>query len=148
MTAFPSLAPARPRRYGFALTPLADAMFQLLVFFMLSSSLAPYSLVPLTGGTPPATTAAAAALPQQEAAADVTVWHLSRGRVRIGDDLLTLSDLSRLLPQLRANPDGAVLILPASSATVQDLARVSEVLALAGVRRVEIVAGSRADGGG
>ena len=39
--------PERPRRYKFAMTPLADAMFQLLIFFMLSSSLAPYSLITL-----------------------------------------------------------------------------------------------------
>ena len=39
--------PERPRRYRFVLTPLADAMFQLLIFFMLSSSLAPYSLITL-----------------------------------------------------------------------------------------------------
>jgi biopolymer transport protein ExbD len=42
----------RPRKYGFALTPLADAMFQLLIFFMLSSSLSPYSLIALTRGAP------------------------------------------------------------------------------------------------
>ncbi len=46
--------PKSERRYTFALTPLADAMFQLLIFFMLSTSLTPYSLLTITRGAGPA----------------------------------------------------------------------------------------------
>ncbi|MFN3971753.1 MAG: ExbD/TolR family protein [Gemmobacter sp.] len=145
-----ALAAARPRRYGFPLTPLADAMFQLLVFFMLSSSLAPYSLIPLTGGAAGSSRiegTAAPAAPAPDAGARVLVWHLSRGQVRAGTEVMPLSDIASLIPALRAEPDIGVLIFPAPNATVQDLARVTEVLALAGVVRVQIVAGSRAGGG-
>jgi biopolymer transport protein ExbD len=45
--------PELPRRYKFVLTPLADAMFQLLIFFMLTSSLAPYSLITLKTAAKP-----------------------------------------------------------------------------------------------
>ena len=37
--------PPRKRSYRVALTPLADAMFQLLTFFMLTTSLTPYSML-------------------------------------------------------------------------------------------------------
>jgi len=47
----PLLPPRSPARYRFVLTPLADAMFQLLIFFMLSSNLAPYSLLTIRSGT-------------------------------------------------------------------------------------------------
>jgi biopolymer transport protein ExbD len=150
VAALVSLSPPRPRRYGFPLTPLADAMFQLLVFFMLSSSLAPYSLIPLTGGAAGASAIEGQAAPQAQApdaGARVLVWHLSRGQVRAGDQVLPLEALRGLIPSLRADPGIGVLIFPAASATVQDLARVTEVLAVAGITRVQIVSGSRAGGG-
>ena len=82
--------PERPRRYKFVLTPLADAMFQLLIFFMLTSSLAPYSLITLktapeevteeeatanAGGNDPTQPAPA------NAASDVTLWTVRNGTV-------------------------------------------------------------------
>ncbi|QYK41016.1 MAG: biopolymer transporter ExbD [Paracoccaceae bacterium] len=144
-------AAARPRRYGFPLTPLADAMFQLLVFFMLSSSLAPYSLIPLTGGAASGRSSidgeARADAPPPQENAPVLIWHLSRGQLRAGTQVLPLSDIRSLVPALREAGDVGVLLFPAASATVQDLARVTEVLALAGIDRVQIIAGSRAAGG-
>ena len=44
------ILPRRNRRYRFSMTPLADVMFQLLIFFMLSANLAAYSLLPLRSG--------------------------------------------------------------------------------------------------
>ena len=85
--------PTRKRTYRFALTPFADAMFQLLIFFMLSSSLTPYSLLTLQTGTPDAETstaagndpAAAAAPPPQPAGVpqDVALWTIEAGTVRV-----------------------------------------------------------------
>lgn len=46
--------PKSTRRYAFSLTPLADAMLQLLIFFMLSSSMAAYSLLGLNSAAAPA----------------------------------------------------------------------------------------------
>ena len=47
VTRVPIDPPHRPRGNRFPMTALADAMFQLLIFFMLASSLTPYSLLPL-----------------------------------------------------------------------------------------------------
>ena len=65
--------PRRERRYRFSMTPLADVMFQLLVFFMLSANITPYSLIDirtggLSGGAPAG--AAAACLLYTSDAAD------------------------------------------------------------------------------
>ena len=43
--------PVRRRRsVAFSMTALADVLFQLLIFFMLSSNLAAYSMLPLRSG--------------------------------------------------------------------------------------------------
>lgn len=143
--------PGRKRRYGFALTPLADAMFQLLIFFMLSSTLSPYSLIALTGGAPagqstqegPADSEADA---PREAARSVT-WQLSRGQVRAGTQVMALEDLRDVLPALRDQKIEEVLIFPTRSARVQDIATVLEVLGRDGLARVRLIAGSRVQGG-
>lgn len=141
----------RPRRYGFALTPLADAMFQLLIFFMLSSTLSPYSLIALTGGAPAGKSSisgqaddlAAAAKPGQA----LVIWHLSRKQIRAGDKIFPLDELVTLVPALLAEDATEVLIFPTRSATVQDIATVLEILGSRGVSKVRLVAGSQVQGG-
>lgn len=141
----------RKRRYGFALTPLADAMFQLLIFFMLSSTLSPYSLIALTGGAPAGqSTQEGPADPMAEApkeAARSVTWQLSRGQIRSGAQVLALEDLRDLLPALRDQRIEEVLIFPTRSARVQDIATVLEVLGRDGIAHVRLIAGSRVEGG-
>lgn len=141
----------RPRRYGFALTPLADAMFQLLIFFMLSSTLSPYSLIALTGGAPAGRSSiseqaddpAVAPKPGQA----LVIWHLSRQQIRAGDKSIPLTELVTLVPDLLKDNASEVLIFPTRSATVQDIATVLEVLGSQGVSKVRLVAGSQVQGG-
>ncbi|MDN5786748.1 biopolymer transporter ExbD [Pseudorhodobacter sp.] len=139
------------RRYGFALTPLADAMFQLLIFFMLSSTLSPFSLIALTAGAPPGQSELQGK-PQPEAVAidasdNLVIWHLSRGQVRSGDQVLPLDALAAIVPALLAKGTPDVLIYPTRSATVQDIATVLEVLGARGVAKVRLIAGSQVGGG-
>jgi biopolymer transport protein ExbD len=141
----------RPRRYGFALTPLADAMFQLLIFFMLSSTLSPYSLIALTGSAPTGQSSiseladdlAIAPKPGQA----LVIWHLSRQQIRAGDKSIPLNELVTLVPDLLKESASEVLIFPTRSATVQDIATVLEVLGSHGVSKVRLVAGSQVQGG-
>ena len=137
---------ARPRRYGFAMTPLADAMFQLLIFFMLSSSLSPYSLIALTGGAP-AGLPGPAPEPASGPAAKMVIWQLTRGRIRSGDQSIALADLPSAISSLIADEVNEVLIYPARSATVQDVATVLELLGIRGVTKVRLVSGSQVAGG-
>jgi len=141
---------ARPRRYAFALTPLADAMFQLLIFFMLSSSLSPYSLIPLSGG--PAwqsdlTGEASSAIPAPDVGAQVLVWHLARGTLRAGAQTISLDDLPGLMPELLASGVAQVLLFPSRAATVQDIATTLEVLGSNGIDKVQLVSGAGPQGG-
>jgi biopolymer transport protein ExbD len=132
---------ARPRRAAFALTPLADAMFQLLVFFMLSSSLSPYALIPLSGGPQGQSEVVGQGAPQAaplEDGAEVALWHLGRGTLRAGAVTIPLADLAANLPGAPAT----VILFPDRSARVQDVATALEALALHGITRVQLVPAS------
>ncbi|WP_298262205.1 biopolymer transporter ExbD [uncultured Litoreibacter sp.] len=135
----------RARRYGFSFTPLADAMFQLLVFFMLTSSLAPYSLMSLTPGSAGTIEAAGDAPKHEQVSTDeqrVAVWSVGRGTLRAGGEKVALSEIHGLVdPLIEAGLDRVVL-LTGRSATVQDMTAVLEALTLANVPTVEVVAGS------
>lgn len=134
------------RKYGFALTPLADAMFQLLVFFMLSSSLAPYSLItlktasagstqtPLAPDTPPE------ARPETKASPGASVlWHLSAGALRSGQNTLPLEALDPVAEALLDQGVQQVILFTTRTATVQDVATVLETLTAHGIPRVQLV---------
>jgi biopolymer transport protein ExbD len=141
---------ARPRRYAFALTPLADAMFQLLIFFMLSSSLSPYSLIPLAGGPmgqSDLTGEVAPPTPAPEAGTQVAVWHLARGSLRAGAQTIALDDLPGVMPALLASGVVQVLLFPSRAATVQDIATTLEVLGSNGIDKVQLVSGPGPQGG-
>lgn len=135
----------RARRYGFSFTPLADAMFQLLVFFMLTSSLAPYSLMTLTPG---GTGSVAAEAPTSQVdlpidtAENVAVWSIGRGSLRADGESVAMDDVATLVPPLQEAGIGRVVLLTGRSATVQDVASVLEALTLARIPTVQIVAGS------
>ncbi len=135
----------KARSYGFSFTPLADAMFQLLVFFMLTSSLAPYSLMTLTPGAAGNIAAAGDAPEVQQKSSQeesVAIWSVGRGTLRAGGEKVALSDIHGLVdPLIEAGLDRVVL-LTGRSATVQDMAAVLEALTLARVPTVQVVAGS------
>lgn len=141
----------RPRKYGFALTPLADAMFQLLIFFMLSSSLSPYSLIALTRGAPAGQSAvlpgaADETAPTPEENARMVIWNLTRGQVRAGDQTVPLAELPGVIAALKQQEVEEVLIFPTRAATVQDIATVLEMLGARGISKVRLVSGSRVGG--
>jgi len=135
------LAPAHPRpRPAFALTPLADIMFQLLIFFMLSTSLAPYALLPLgqraPSDTPPADTGAAAPAPPGMPA----VWHLGRGQLREGLTWFGIETLPEALAALEADGVGEILLFVTEAAQTQDLATLLEKVQARGTLRLRLVA--------
>lgn len=133
------LAPAHPRpRPAFALTPLADIMFQLLIFFMLSTSLAPYALLPL--GQPAAAAAAATPAPPPAATVSPAVWHLGQGRVRSGLRWMPLTEVDAALGALRAEGTAEILLFVTPDATTQDLARLLELVQTQGGLRLRLIA--------
>lgn len=140
----------RKRNYRFALTPFADAMFQLLIFFMLSSSMAPYSLLTLqtAPGTPegqagPADQGAAEAPSGAVLAGDVALWTIEADRVIVGGqnfDFTALDALADALGQSGVAVD--VVLVIRASARVQDVTTVLARLRLANVGSVQISTGA------
>lgn len=139
-----SSGPQRPRP-AFALTPLADIMFQLLIFFMLSTSLAPYSLLPLGGRaaadaetvaeTPPGDPPPALA----EAVTGPAIWHLGRGQIRAGRAWFDLAELPSALAALADAGVEDILLFVTDTANLQDLASVLEAVQAGGVARLQLM---------
>ena len=137
--------PARPRRYRFVLTPLADAMFQLLIFFMLASSLTPYSIMTLRSG--PDAVAEGAGGPGGEGAAtaatavspETVLWTLDDGAVVVGGQVFDPEDLFDLADALGSDAAPAsVILIVRETARVQDVATAMEALEGANVASVQI----------
>jgi biopolymer transport protein ExbD len=129
-----------PKRYRIALTPLADAMFQLLIYFMLSSNVAPYSLISLKGalsapggvggnGTDPA---------QPGPGTDATVWTVQAGSVIAGGQPFEMGKLRDLTAALAATGTTSVTLIVRSEAKVQDLTSVLEALTAGGITDVQL----------
>ncbi len=133
--------PRSTRRYTFALTPLADAMFQLLIFFMLTSNLTPYSLITLQSGpgsTPSATEERTNAQPQP-ATAQSAIWRIDNGGIVSNGQYFGFDRLLPLANALKAAGTPQVVLVSTPSAQVQDLAFVLEKLTAAGIGQIQIV---------
>ena len=127
----------RQKRLSFALTPLADAMFQLLIFFMLSSSLAPYSLITLKAAAAPVE--AEAVVPQLAPATPV-IWQIVQGGVRVGQEVVPMDEVADRALAFAQGGGDALVVFVGRAATVQDVATVTEALTLARISRVQLVA--------
>ncbi|MDQ7774639.1 ExbD/TolR family protein [Paracoccus aminovorans] len=138
--------PRRPRRRGFfAMTALADVLFQLLIFFMVSASLVSYSLLPLRSGALRDSGGGAAAgeeAPQAgttltEARA-TAVWTLNPGGITASGQQFALPGVAALADALAAQGTRNVLIVLRPAVPVQDLVQVLEILSARGIDSVQI----------
>ncbi len=132
------------RKYGFALTPLADAMFQLLIFFMLTSSLTPYSLLTLRSG-PGEQTAAQAEAPEPQPDPGppedpAARWTIENGAVLASGQRYSFTELRGLAGALAQRETPNVLVISTPRAQVQDIVTVLETLAAAQITSVQVVA--------
>jgi len=139
--------PVRPRTYRFALTPLADAMFQLLIFFMLTSSLTPYSLLPVQNGTASEPQDAAgndtAAAPQPPTSSQTTMtWTLEPGRIVVGGQVFELAQRDLLAEQLAQSGTTEIVLVVSDTALVQDVATVLSWLSTTNVQSVRVAGGA------
>ena len=136
----------RAPNYRFGFTAFADTMFQLLIFFVLSSGLTPYSLLTLKtsvamsesgngGGDQTEAPPAAVAPPE------VALWTIEGGGLLVGGQRFPydmLSDLAQALGSPAAPAD--VVLIVRSGAQVQDVATVLAALQAANVGSVRIAA--------
>lgn len=135
-------AAGQRERVKFALTPLADIMFQLLIFFMLSTSLAPYALLPISGPVEPEAGAAPEPRPQTQSdtsAPAQALWHLEKDQIRAGSATILLEDLPAALEALKAEQIDDIVLFVTARAEAQDLATVMEQVQQAAFGRLQLI---------
>ena len=133
-----TIDPVRPRRGArFTLTPLIDIIFLLLIFFMLSSQIAPYSLLEISAasGAEGGEEADVATAPAPGARADL-LFVVMRNRVRAGAETISTADFGSVLDDHPSPRETAVTLLVSRGATMQDLSTALEALS---ARRFESV---------
>ncbi|MEL6523516.1 MAG: biopolymer transporter ExbD [Pseudomonadota bacterium] len=135
-TAFVIPADQSRGKAAFALTPLADVMFQLLIFFMLSTSLAPYALLPLGAPAPETPSQTPQAAPTANAQ---SIWHVSRDQIRIGSEMMPLHDLPGFLDTITPGTVDEVLLFATRAATAQDIATALEIARRGPFPRIRLI---------
>ncbi len=141
----PFTLPRPEKRPPFSLLPLADCMLQLLIFFMLSSSMAMYSLLDIRQGEGPGGGGGGEVVPggtEAPGGAGPVVWTVDSGSILAGNgQRISHADLAQLARLTAEQDDVRVVLLVSPAASVQDLVRVLEALSASGIASVQ-VAGS------
>ncbi len=138
-----TLLPARSsRRYRISLTPLADAMFQLLIFFMLSSNITPYSLLPLKGGAKVPGSASGAGTEQTAAnSPDAAIWTIENAQIKVAGQIFAIDRVADLTQALALAGTTSVVLIVRPEARVQDMTSVLEALSAGGIVQVKLANG-------
>jgi biopolymer transport protein ExbD len=138
------ILPPRERRQRptFVLTSLIDVIVLLVIFFMVSSQVVPFSLLPLgplaaEGGGKAQASAAAAQQP-------VAVRILA-GRVSIAGTGVPMADVTDTFTQLKARGVTGILLIPTAGATVQDVVTVLEASKAAALESVTVLSRRRGE---
>jgi biopolymer transport protein ExbD len=127
--------PARRQRASFVLTSLIDIIFLLVIFFMVTSQITPFSLLPLT---PLAGEAGEAPAAQTPPGAPISVRILA-GRVSIGGRSVPMGEIGKALSGLKSRGVSAILLTPGATATVQDVVTVLEAAKDAEIANVTVL---------
>jgi biopolymer transport protein ExbD len=134
------LLPARKRRRGISLTPLVDVIFLLLIFFMLTSQIAPFSLISFAKTTidneaEQVNLPDTAKLSQQALGALITVLS---GGISVNGQRTAHSNIDNAMTNLRQAGVTNAIIAPRSAASVQDLITVLEAVKKANFATIRI----------
>lgn len=143
-TSAPLDLPRATRRYRFSMTALADVMFQLLVFFMLSSNVTPYAFLTVqSGGLQGGVVGAAPDRPDGllTQAGTTAVWTLSPGGIVASGQQFPLERLDDLSQALALQHTQHLLLVIRPEVSVQMTVTVLEHLAAHGVSAVQIAGG-------
>jgi biopolymer transport protein ExbD len=124
-----------PRRARFMLTPLVDVMFLLLIFFMLSSETALYTLLRLNARS---VQAQSALNPKPSSQAELLIA-VGRGTLRVNGVATPLLELAAVLARYKASGITAAVLVPQESAQAQDVVAVIELFEMARFAQVRMV---------
>jgi biopolymer transport protein ExbD len=128
------------KRYRISLTPLADAMFNLLIYFMLSSNITPYSLLPLKGTTavPGGDAGAGGVNAAQPLGTETAIWTISEGQILAGGQEFGIDRVADLTESLMLLGTTSIVLIVRPEAKVQDLTSVLEALSAGGITQVQL----------
>lgn len=132
--------PPRQYRRGISLTPLVDVIFLLLIFFMLTSQIAPFSLISFAG-TKIDKEAEPLEIPQSSTALPANLGALItvlKGGISINGTRFSHAAIDQAMAGLREDGIKAAIISPRSSASVQDLITVLEAVKKASFEIIKI----------
>lgn len=127
------------------MTAMADMMFQLLIFFMLSANIASFSLLDLRtgglrGGGGAGSEAAAEGAGTATGIAQTAIWTLADdGRITSGGQRFDADRLDALADALLTQGTPHVLIVVRPEVGVQRVVTVLQALSVRGIRSVQIV---------
>lgn len=133
---------ARGRAGAFSMTALADVLFQLLIFFMLSANLSSYAMLPLRSGAIEGHGAPGAlpdgAGPAATPARATAVWTLNPDGVTASGQHFGLDRIADLADALALQGTRNLLIILRPTVPVQDVVQVLETLSARGIASVQI----------
>ncbi len=135
-----NLPPRRVQR-GISLTPLVDVIFLLLIFFMLTSQIAPFSLISFAGTKAENKQVKQLDVPQQQAPKLASLGALItviNGGISVNGRRTPHADIDRAMAEIRKNGISTAIISPRSTATVQDLISVLEAVKRASFKSITI----------
>ena len=139
------ILPPRERRQRptFVLTSLIDVIVLLVIFFMVSSQIVPFSLLPL---------GPLAAEGGGQAAGDRRRRRRRRSRSEswpaassIGGTGVAMADVTDAFTQLKSRGVTAILLIPTAAATVQDVVTVLEASKAAALENVTVLSRRRSE---
>lgn len=130
-----SLRGQRKQTARFMLVPLIDVIFLLLTFFMLSSSIDPYSSLMLGEY---GQQSKAPAEPTRPFARPDLILSVSRGSVQSNGRTVALAEIAPALADMRLAGAQSVIVFTRTSATVQDIVTVLDALKKASFTSVTI----------
>src|SRR5699024_8543302 len=107
-----------PRRWrpSFVLTSLIDIIFLLVIFFMVSSQIVPYSVLSI--GPLVASDIRPEAVPQTQAGLPAVAVRILQGRAMIGGDTVLIEDLPEATADLKSRGITSRLLQHSGSATI------------------------------
>lgn len=137
----PNIPPPIQHRRGISLTPLVDVIFLLLIFFMLTSQIAPFSLISFSGTKAEEKSGDTLPLPPTETNAAVNFGVLItvlNGSVAINGERSPHDKIDMVMKELRKNGVTTAIISLRTTATVQDLITVLEAVKKAKFETISI----------
>ncbi len=134
------LLPQRQYRRKISLTPLVDVIFLLLIFFMLTSQIAPFSIISLSTAKIEKDIEQIS-IPHEADARSTSfgaLINVLNGGVSINGQRVAYEKIDQALAQLRQAGTTAAIISPKSASSVQDLITVLEAVKRASFETIKI----------